>query len=187
MESKTVYFEKPGKENTDDVLRVARQRADELGIKTIVVASVTGYTAVKVMEVFTGLRVIAVTHVTGFREPNAQMFTAESRKIVESQGGTVVTTAHAFAGVSRAMRNKFSMYCLGEIIAYTLRTFGEGSKVACEISLMAADAGLLRTDEAIIAIGGTGRGADTALVLRPANAHSFFDLRVKEIICKPHL
>lgn len=52
---------------------------------------------------------------------------------------------------------------------------------------MAADAGLVRVDEDIIAIGGTGRGADTALVLAPSYVHRFFNTRVKEIICKPRL
>jgi len=99
----------------------------------------------------------------------------------------VLTTAHTFTGIGGAMRKKFNMYLLGDIIANTLRTFGQGMKVVCEIALMAADAGLVRTDEDIIAIAGTGRGADTAVVLRPVNAMDFFDLKVKEILCKPHL
>ncbi|MEE9174545.1 MAG: hypothetical protein V3U19_00030, partial [Thermodesulfobacteriota bacterium] len=58
-------------------------------------------------------------------------------------------------------------------------------KVACEISMMAADGGLARTDEDAISIAGTGRGADTAILLTPVNSNSFFDLRIKEILCKP--
>jgi len=58
-------------------------------------------------------------------------------------------------------------------------------KVTCEITLMATDAGMVRTDEDAIAMGGTGKGLDTALVLRPANSQDFFDLKVKEILCKP--
>jgi len=58
-------------------------------------------------------------------------------------------------------------------------------KVGCEISCMAADAGLLETGEECIAIGGTGKGADTAIVIKPSNTHNFFDTRVLEIICKP--
>ena len=85
MESKIFYFEKPGTENTDETLRIAKQRAKELGIKTIVVASTIGDTAVNAVKVFKGLRVIAVSHSTGFREPNTQEFTEENRKIVESK------------------------------------------------------------------------------------------------------
>ena len=186
MEAKTVYFESPGSKNTEAVLRIAKQRAEELGIKTVVVASTRGNTAIKAMDILKGLRVIIVSHVTGFHEPNIQKFTEENRKIIESKGGIIVTAAHAFAGLSRAMRHKYNMYVLGEVIADTLRIFGQGTKVACEIALMAVDSGLVRTDEDVIAIGGTDHGADTALVLKSANTHRFFDLKVKEILCKPH-
>jgi len=185
MESKTVYFDKPGSENTDEVLRVAKQRAEELGIKTVVVASTKGTTAVKAVDVFQGLRVIVVTHFTGYSGPNIQDFTEENRKIVESKGGTILTTTHTFSGISRAVRDKFNTYVIGDIVASTLKVFGAGMKVACEISMMAADGGLARTDEDAICIGGTGRGADTAVVLAPVNSSSFFDLKVKEILCKP--
>ncbi len=186
MEVKTVYFEKPGSENTDEVLRIAKQRVQELGIKTIVLASTKGDTAIKAMEAFQGLRVIVVSHVAGLREPDIQEFTEENRKLVESKGGVVLTTTHAFGGLSRAMRGKFNMFVLGEVIANTLRIFGQGMKVACEIAMMAADSGLVRTDEDVIAIAGSGRGADTAVVLKPVNTHNFFDLKIREILCKPH-
>ncbi len=186
MELKTTYFENPGKENTEEVLRIVRQRAEELGIKTIVVASTTGYTAAKAVDTLQGLRIIVVTHITGFREPNIQELTEENRKIIESKGGVVFTTTHAFSGLSAAMRKKFNTYIIGDIVANTLRIFGPGMKVSCEIAVMAADGGLVRTDEDIITISGTSRGADTAVVLRPVNSSDFFDLKVKEILCKPH-
>ncbi len=186
MELKTVYFEHPGSETTEAVLDIARCRAEELGIKNIVLASTTGATAVRAVETLKGLRVIVVTHVTGMREANVQEFTEKNRQVVEAAGGILVTAAHAFSGLSGAMRQKFNTYVVGDIVASTLRIFGQGLKVACEISLMAADSGLVRTDEDIIAIGGTGQGADTALVLRPATSRNFFDLKIKEILCKPH-
>lgn len=196
MESKTVYFENPGKENTDKALSIARQRAEEMGIKTIVVATTSGATAVKAMEVLKGMRVIVVTHSAGFREPNTQEFTEDNKEIVQSKGGIILTTAHAFGGLSRSMRQgdipeATATYIVGDLIASTLRVFGQGMKVACEIATMAADAGLVRTDEEVISIAGTGsktagRGADTAIVLQPATAQRFFDMRVKEILCKPH-
>jgi len=186
MELKTTYFENPGIENTEAVLRIAKQRAEELGIKTIVVASTVGDTAVKATEVFSGFKIIAVSHFTGMRKPNTQEFTEENKKIFEGKGGIVLTTAHTFSGLSAAMRKKFNTYIIGDIVANTLRIFGQGMKVVCEIAVMAADSGLIRTDEDIIAIGGTGRGADTAVVLRAVNSNDFFDLKVKEILCKPH-
>ena len=186
MEGKIVYFENPGPENTEEVLRIAKARAEELGIKTIVVASTVGNTAVRATEVFEGMRVIAVTHSTGMRGANTQEFTEENRQKVENKGGIVFTATHAFTGIGGAMRKKFNMHLLGDIIANTLRAFGQGMKVVFEIALMAADAGLVRTDEDIIAIAGSGRGADLAVVLRPVNTVDFFDMKVKELLCKPH-
>ena len=187
MEANTVYFENTGKENTEAVFDIVRRRAEELGINTILVASTTGETAVRAMDALNGLRVIAVSHVASFRGPNTQEFTEENRKLVEAKGGTVLTTAHAFSGVSRALRAKLNTVTIGDIIANTLRIFGQGTKVACEIVLMAADAGLVRADEEVICIGGSAQGADTAVVLKPVNSNDFFDLKVKEILCKPRL
>ena len=186
MELQTVYFDNAGEENTDEVLRIAKQRAKELNIKTIIVASTRGNTAAKAVDVFKGLKVIVVTHYTGMREPNMQELTDENRQKIESKGGIILTTAHAFTGIGGAMRKKFNMHLLGDVIASTLRVFGQGTKVVCEVALMAADAGLVRTDEDVVVVGGTGRGADTVVVLRPVNSTDFFDLKVKEILCKPH-
>jgi len=36
-----------------------------------------------------------------------------------------------------------------------------------------------------LSIAGTGEGADTALIVKPAYARKFPDLRIKEIITKP--
>jgi hypothetical protein len=185
MEAKIVYFDEPGRKNTDQVLRLAKRRAKELGIKTVLVASTSGDTALKAMEVFKGARIVVVSHFTGMREPNTQEFTEENRQKVISAGGIVLTATHTFSGLGRAMRKKFKMYLFEEVVANTLRLFGQGMKVVCEITLMAADAGLVRTDEDIIVIGGTSRGADTAVVLRPVNSEDFFDLKVNEILCKP--
>ena len=132
-----------------------------------------------------GIQIIAVSHVAGFSKPNVQEMTDEIRKELISKGVKVLTAQHAFGGVGRAVRNKLSTFQVDEIMAFTLRIFGQGTKVAIELALMAADAGLVRTDEDVISVGGSATGADSALVIRPANAHNFFDLKVRQIICKP--
>jgi len=191
MDLKPTYFEKPGgAENTEKTLALAKARAKELGIKTVVVASTVGGTALKAVDILKGFKVIVVTHVSGFGDANTQEFTDANRRIVESRGGIVLTAAHAFGGIHRALGNTMPpapSSAIGDVVAMTLRTFGQGMKVACEIAAMAADAGLVRTDEEVISIGGTGRGADTAVVVQPACTHRFFTLKVKEIICKPRL
>ncbi len=186
-EAKIVYFDAPGSENTQETLRLAKIRAEELGIKTVVVASTTGETGVKATKEFGNCKVIVVTHTAGFKAPGAQELTQENREKIVKLGGELFTGAHAFGGISHAVRKTFNTYVLGDFMANTLRMFGQGMKVAIEISLMAADAGLVAIDEELIAIGGTARGADTAIVVRPAHTHDAFSLRVVEIICKPRL
>lgn len=187
MESRIVYFDKPGRDNSDAVFEIAKMRAKELGIKTMIVSSTTGETALKAVDALKGYKVVIVSHVTGSREPNVNPMPDETIKTVRAKGAVIVTAAHAFGGIDRAMRRSFNMMNLGEEIASVLRIFGQGMKVVCEICLMAADAGAVRTDEEVISIGGTGRGVDTAVVLSPVNTTEFFNLRVKEILCKPRL
>jgi hypothetical protein len=180
------YFREPGPHNTDATLEAAQKRAQERNIDKIVISSCRGATARRALDLFEDtFSIIIVTHVTGFREPNYQELPEEERAYLLSRGAHVLTAEHAFGGVGRAFRNKTGTFQIDEVIAYTLRTFGQGTKVAIEIALMAADAGLIRTDEDIISIGGTAQGVDTALVLRGNNTHHFFDLKVKEVICKP--
>ncbi len=188
MDSKTIectYFADPGKDNTDSVLRIAKARADKLGIRSIVVATTSGETGVRAAAVFRGYNLVIVTHSAGFKEPNREELTEENRRALNAAGAHILTCQHAFGGVGRAVRKKLGTYELEEIIAYTLRIFGEGVKVACETALMASDAGLIRTGEPTVVIAGTGSGADTAVVLQPANAQTFFDMRIMEILCKP--
>lgn len=187
VERPTLYFEEPGPQNTDETLRAAKRRAEELGITDIVVASTRGETGVKAAELFKGYNVVVVTHVTGFREPGAQEFSPEAAERIRELGGKVLTATHAMAGVARAIRRKLETATPVDVVAETLRLFGQGTKVCVEIVAMAADAGLIPVDRDVIAIAGTGRGADTALVIRPAHASRLFDMAVREIIAKPRL
>jgi uncharacterized protein len=180
------YFPKPGPANTGAVLEAVARRAKELSIDRVIVATCSGRTVFEARKSFDpSLKIIAVTHVTGFDEPNVQELSEEDRRALQAQGVEVLTCAHAVGGVGRGVRNKVGAYQVDEVMAYTLRIFGQGTKVAVEIALMAADAGLVRTGEDVISIGGSGKGADTALVLRPATSSHLFDLRVREVICKP--
>jgi len=183
QEERIIYFSKREPISLDKTLEKVKETAEKLGIKTIVVASTSGETGVKASEMFKGYNVIIVTHHFGFREPDSIELTEENRKRILANGGKILTTTHALGGIGRAVRRKFNTMQTDEIIANTLRIFGEGMKVAIEIALMAADSGLISTDEDVISVGKW----DTAVVVRPANVTNFFDLKVKEILCKPHL
>jgi hypothetical protein len=186
MASKSIiYFPEKGEDNTDSTLKAAKKRAEELGIRDVVLASTRGGTGVKAVEFFKGFNVVVVTHSTGFREPGKQELGEEAAEKIVSGGGKILTTGHAFAGVNRAMRNKFDTVGPADVIAQTLRLFGQGMKVCVEVAAMAADAGLIPADKDVVAIAGSGRGADTAVVIKPANSSNLFDLVVREIIAKP--
>jgi len=185
ISTKTVYFARPGKDNTQRTFELGLERARELGIKTVIVATTSGETGAKAASFFKGLDVITVSHVHGFRAPDEQELTSENKAAIEQAGGRILTAQHAFGGVNRAVRKKFNTYQLDEIIAHTLRIFGEGMKVVAEMALMTADAGYTRSDTPTLFIAGTGRGADTAAVVLPTNAHTFFDLKILEVICRP--
>jgi hypothetical protein len=180
-----LYFDEPGLPNTEATLKRAAIRAEELRIKNVVVASASGETALQAVDIFHDCNLVVVTHSTGFYKPTYQEMPVEVRQKLEEKGAKVLTCQHAFGGVNRAVRKKLGTYELDEIIAYTLRSFGEGMKVAIEVSLMAADAGLIETGQPCLAIGGTEKGVDTAILIKPANAQNFFELRVMEILAKP--
>lgn len=180
------YFEAPGQQNTRRTLTLACTRAKQLGVRSVVVASTTGFTGVEASKIFKNHNLVVVTHLTGFREPNVQEFSQDNQHIILSNGGHILTASHAFGTLGRAVRNKFGAIQIEEIIAHTLKLWGEGVKVACEVVCMAADAGLIKTEQVTIGIGGTGRGADTAIVIKPSNTHKFFETKILELICKPY-
>lgn len=187
IRTQTLYFAKPGPKNTNACLETAAKRAKELNINRVIMATCSGYTAMEALRHFDPQKfeLIAVTHVTGFRQPNEQEMPDDVRQDLIQKGFKVLTAAHAFAGVGRGVRNKLNTYQADEIMAYTLRIFGQGVKVGVEMALMCSDAGLVRTDEDVVTIAGTGKGADTAMVVKPSNSHTCLEVKVREIIAKP--
>lgn len=167
---KILYHDLPGKENTEETLRAALERARALNVKDIVVASTTGATGVRACEVFKGFNVVVVTHHVGFREPGVPQLLRPNEEKINSLGGKIFTGIHGLSGVDRAIRTKWNTVQPVEIVADALRLFGEGAKVCVEIVMMAADAGLIPVDRDVVAIGGSGSGADTAFVVNPVHA-----------------
>lgn len=179
-----MYFEKPGKGNTHKTLEMAYKQAKALGLHEIVLASTSGNTAYRALDIFKGFKIIAVTYHGGLKKPFQNVMPDATRLDLTAKGLTVISATHALSGIERAVSAKYGGAYPALLIADTLRLFGQGVKVAVEISIMAADAGLLCGKD-IVTVGGTSQGADAALVLKPANQANFFDLRIRQIICKP--
>jgi hypothetical protein len=192
IQKKVYYFEKPGEVNTRDAARFAVERAKELNIRKIVVASTSGKTA----EIFfdalhgSGLELVVVTHVVGFVKPGEWEFSEEVAQRLQKQGVRIVTTTHALSGLERALSRspKVGGGSRSEAIAEALRRIvAVGLKVAVECVLMAADQGAIGITDEVIAVGGTMSGADTVCVIRPAHTSGFFDLQVREIVAMPRI
>ena len=185
-EKKIVYFDKPGKQNTEATLKLAIERAKELGIKYIVVASSYGETAKKALEIIEkNMKLVVVTYHTGFIKEGVNTMDKETEEFLKKNGAVIVRQSHILSGLERSISGKLGGASRTEAIAEALRSlFGHGLKVCVEIAIMAADSGAIPMEE-VISIGGRSRGADTAVVVRPAHMNNFFDMQIKEIICIP--
>ena len=185
-----LYFKEGGPHNTDKALEIAKNYADQLDIKAIVIASTTGMTAKKAKDLFDLKKhiLIIVTHSYYFGGPDIrQEFPEELIDNLRREGLIVFSATHALGSVERSLRISLKQWAPVEIMAKYLReNFSQGTKVCMEIATMVVDAGLIEDIERdIICIGGTGRGADTVCLIKPAPSSLFDKLRVKAILAKP--
>lgn len=179
------YFEQTGKANTSALLRIVKSYVEKERVKDVVVASTTGQTGAQASKILKGCNVVVVGHSYGFKELGKNEMEKQYEERILADKAKIFIGTHALSSAERAVRKEFGTIQPLELIANVLRRMGEGTKVCVEVTLMAADAGLIPVDRDIIAIGGTGRGADTALRIYPANSSKFFDLKIREIIAKP--
>ncbi len=182
-----MIFSDAGKQHTEKTLEAAKEAALARGIKYVVVATTTGETGVAAAKLFagTGVKVIAVTHCSGFREKGVSEMDAARREEIEKLGGAVHTGTMIMHALSGALYKKFQGFSNEQVAAATLRLFGQGTKVCVEIAAMACDSGLLPASGDVICVAGTGRGADTCIIASPDSSIRFFDIKVREIIAKP--
>lgn len=178
-----MYWEHPGEGNTARTVELALKAAREKGIARIVVASCSGRTAALLAG--KGPQVVCVTHVNGFADAGSNEMPDAMRQSLQAQGVMLLTATHVLSGAERGLSRRFGGVYPVEIMAHALRMFGQGVKVCVEVSVMALDAGLIPYQQDVIAIGGTGRGVDTAVIIRPAHAAEILDTFISEIICKP--
>ncbi len=183
-------FDIPGKTNTDNCIAIAVQKAEELSVP-IVAASTKGGTALALIQAIRNkglpIPVIVVRTVFSFHEQNRFRMDEQTEQQLLSCGVRIVSAAHALSGAERGLSTKFQGAYPVEIIAHTLRMFGQGTKVCVECATMALDAGVVEYGKPVIAIGGTGGGADTCVLITPANCHEILQTKIHEIYCKPHL
>ena len=172
VERMVEYFTDPGSQNTEKVIEAVKNRIISGGVKTIVVASSSGETGVKFAGELKGVAtVIAVSH--------GEMNPIHKRQITE-YGGKPIDQTH------------LALHAKGmDDVRRSFYTFGQGFKVAVEVILIAADKGEISLYEDVIGVGGTGKGADTAIMARATTSKEIFTedeskkLEIREILAMP--
>jgi hypothetical protein len=186
-EGKVVYFREKGIVNTEEALEIAHAEAKARGIGKIVVASSTGKTALKLKELADdSAEIVAVTYGAGSRFRSEVADFNRNQKRLQDRGIRIVRGITALSGVEKSFANKYKNDFLPlNIVADTLRMFSHGVKVCVEITIMAAEHGFITPDEDVVAVGGSGHGADTVLVIKPAFASNIFETKIRAILCRP--
>ena len=155
------YFETEGRENVDKTLELVKRIAEELGIKQIVVASTTGFTAEKALDALADLGVSL--SVVGTERSR---FASDVLTKLEAAGHGVC--------FSREVPSDYP-----DTASPAFRRFSQGVKVAVQIAVIAAEKKLVSTEDDVISIGKW----DTALIVKPSD--KFAELKVRELICMP--
>lgn len=166
---KKIIYLKPGANATADLIDAVADRVKENGVTSVIVASIRGKMALRLAEALEGsAKVVSVTEFT---------YDDEVKKGMRKLGVTPVERADLPIQDRREMRE-------------ALLFFGEGVKAALEVASIAAEKGVAPPGKAV-AVGGSRRGLDTALVVRPARPSEFSSpdpekrMLVLEIIAMP--
>jgi len=167
IQRKITYFDAPGEENTSDVFDCAKERASELGIKHILIPSVRGVSAEKALDFFASDDLTLF-----FVGTDPASFSPETKKRIDD------------AGFKLAFYKEVDYQYLDEV-KNAFRRFGQGTKVAVELTLIATQVEIVEPGAEVVALGGSSKGLDTALVIKAATSDEFYELEIREILCKP--
>ncbi len=194
-------FEKPGPANTDAVVEISKAASSRVDF--IVVASITGASAVKIAEKIKDRKIVCVTCPQGmywqvnemkgdvFEEiPELRMrrdewvkkgveripmnVTEENRLKLERFGVEIVRGTIPLFGPSFSLRLHLHKTTSLDVIAKTLELISTGTLVCMETVLMATDAGAIPEGKKILACAGTEMGLDTAWIVRSCASANLF-------------
>jgi hypothetical protein len=188
----TTYFTDASRkeQNAEKVVQIVRDYARSRSIRHVIVASSWGRTAVKlagaISDDLDGLNLVVVKLSRGWELACAIEFSQENRRFLEERGIPILTCTHSLTcAVPWALRKRYKGSVGTELIADVLHLFSQGMSTCVEISLMAADAGLVPDGKQALVIGGTNGWADTVVLLKVATTPFFFKTRILKILAKP--
>ena len=140
-----------------------KKKAEKQGINDVVIASTTGFTAKKAVDVFKGMGVKLT-----FVGTSKNRFPGDLTEELKEKGYNVCFSHEV-------------SYDYPHLIQTAYRRLSEGVKVAVEIAMIAAQEGYVSTDKEVVSMGKW----DTALIIKPSTSDRFSELKVVELICKP--
>jgi len=193
------YFNSPGSQNTGTVIQLVKERVQAGDVSWVVVASVTGETALRVAEEIKGRR-ISMVCVSGppswstYHGMQYPFVRGELREKLESLGVAIVDKTPSTLSGDTIDYGLARYGCMPAswAVAETLEAVGGyGLKTAVEAILMATDAGIMPPYVNAVSIAGTDRGADTAILARATYSYSVFSrdsekrFQVLEILAMP--
>lgn len=188
------YFSEPGEENTNDVIEAVAKRVRDTGIANVVVASHTGTTALRFAEALKGKAKIICVSTRPERRDDGKKWPSIDKEVLEKLESlgvvSVYETPYAMES-SVVEKAKWGIVTPDRIVRETLYAFGQGMKVAVQVALMSVSCGRLDPYQDVIAVGGTGKGADTAIIVKAVYPISIFAeeperrLEIREVIAMP--
>ncbi len=181
-------FSEKGPENTEECFKAVSDRTRELGLDYVVVATTSGKTGAEAVKFFSDhdVEIAVVSHQYGFKKDGKIELSEEDREFIEnSDNASLVITPDVLTRIPKITRGKYGGYNPLDLIADSLRMFSQGMKVCVECVIQAADSGKIPVEEEVAAIAGTGKGADTGIVLKSQHSHNIFEIDIKEILCLP--
>lgn len=189
-----IYFEEPGRHNTPRVIEAVVARLEEGGIQTVIAASTTGYTALELAQTLGDrFTIVSVGETPLVREWGHEypLLLAETKVELERRGVIVADKVPYLFHSSVLDYSEWKIPSAELILRDTLYAFGQGFKVAVEVVLLAVASGFVEPYQDVIALGGSSRGADTAIVMNATFPNHAFSrdpnkrMQIKEILCKP--
>jgi hypothetical protein len=189
------YFDTPGFTNTSSVVNVVRERMNLGDVKRVVVPVTTGRTAeafdcelkekasivtVSEDEVIVAFKTLKIPTHSTMEESMKKRLEEMPEDLPEwLRRDTIDMSLLPFSGKTYSA------------VREILYAFGQGMKVAVEVSLAVVQLCKVNPYTKIIAVGGTGEGADTAIVARTSTLNEAFGedyekrLLIQEILAMP--
>jgi len=198
-------FQRPGPVNTAETISILADAPSDL--RYLVVASVSGDSALKAAERIKNRKVVCVTTPQGmFWEVNAMNadlvneipalrarreewvkkkldrvplgVTEENKRKLTALGVEIVRGTIPLFGPSFSMRLHLRKTTDMDVVAKTLELISTGTLVCMESVMMATDAGVIPEDELVYVTAGTEMGLDTAWIVKScASANMYHPTR----------